>query len=292
MTNEQNIKTTLSNLASSIAHQPKFYIGTSGAAMIWEVPTGSNEARTWDDVSDIDDILAQPESVIHITADRIVQGGNDLHPLLHTAIVSPTFVAGISPSVKRPTPLVFPAWLHVIKNLGTGVTVNGGQNKTNFVDVNKLAELYVLLTGDALEQIASSSATPKGPTTKLDTWGPKAYYFGASLEVTFHKLMADIFLPALKKSGAPYFDSDTPKIKDMDDVEKIVAMTKTLYAAQPGGEIWASHIAEGFAVDMRARGSRAEQVFKDKGFKWMGEGDAQDAGLAEAVKVFVELEKA
>ncbi|KAM7221235.1 hypothetical protein V8F06_003410 [Rhypophila decipiens] len=295
---ENNINNLLSTLASSITDQPKFYVGTTGAASIWDEPVGSPEARTWDDVSDIDDLLAFPESVLHIEHDRVVQRANDLHPLLHTALVSPTTVVGVSPSLKHPTPMVFPDWLHVVKTLGAGVTVNGGKNKTNFVHVKTVAKLYVLLAADGLARTLSKE-TIADASSKPETWGPKAYYFAGSLELSFHDFMAEFLLPALKEYGAAapsYFDSNTnttPKFQDLPDVDKIAAIIGPRYASFPGGDIYTQVIAGAFAINMRAKGSRAEQVFEDKGFKWAGveEGDAKDQGIAEAVKAFCELEK-
>ncbi|KAK4217564.1 hypothetical protein QBC37DRAFT_414747 [Rhypophila decipiens] len=300
---ENNINKLLSTLACSITDQPKFYVGTTGAASMWDEPVGSPEARTWDDVSDIDDLLAFPESVLHIEHDRVVQRANHLHPLLHTALVSPTTVVGVSPSLKHPTPMVFPDWLHVVKTLGAGVTVNGGKNKTNFVHVKTVAKLYVLLAADGLARAngGAGAAASSSSSSKPETWGPKAYYFAGSLELSFHDFMAEFLLPALKEYGvgAPsYFDysntnTTTPKIQDLPDVSNIAAIIGPRYASFPGGDIYTQVIAGAFAINMRATGSRAEQVFEDKGFKWadVEEGDAKDQGIAVAVKAFCELEK-
>ncbi|KAM7207854.1 hypothetical protein V8F20_001896 [Naviculisporaceae sp. PSN 640] len=298
-TNEENIRALLTTLAGSIAtDKPKFYIGTTGAALIWGSPDGNSEARTWDDVADIDDILAL-QNVTHATSDHIVQSANKLSPLLHTALVSPTFVSGISPSRKRPTPLIFPDWLHVIETLGAGVTINGGRNVTTFVEVKKLARLYVHLVEDALERLSSpsSSAAPDG--LFLETWGPKAYYFAASLEIPFHALTADILLPALKKHGASYMTGEEgPKITDLSSTKPAAELIAKRHVGEPGAEIWSAHIAEGFGINMRVRGSRAEKAFGLKGFRWVDGSDTivfskeagNDADLEESVRVFLKLE--
>ncbi|KAK4208256.1 hypothetical protein QBC37DRAFT_453408 [Rhypophila decipiens] len=308
-TNEENIRSLLSTLASSItANKPKFYVGTTGAALIWDSPSGNPDARTWDDVTDIDDILALPDTVTHAIPDRIVQSAAEkLNPLLHTAMVSPTFVSGISPSVKRPTPLIFPDWIHVIKTLGAGATINGGKNRTTFVEVKKLARLYTLLVGDALARLGLSLSSTSSPsaTSKsevVETWGPKAYYFAASLEIPFDKFMCDIFLSALKKHGASYLEEEV-EIKDLPATKIVADMVATRHVGEPGAEIWSSHIAEGFGINMRVRGSRAEKVFGGQGFSWTDNTDGKpesiefdkqignDAALEESVRVFLEIEK-
>ncbi|KAM7183546.1 hypothetical protein V8F33_013518 [Rhypophila sp. PSN 637] len=301
--NEENIRSLLATLASSItANKPKFYIGTTGAALIWDSPSGNPDARTWDDVTDIDDILALPDSVTHAISDRIVQSAAEkLNPLLHTALVSPTFVSGISPSSKRPTPLIFPDWIHVIKTLGAGATINGGKNRTTFVEVKKLARLYTLLVADALSRLSSTS--PATSKSEVETWGPKGYYFAASLEIPFDKFMSDIFLPALKKHGASYL-KDEGEIKDLPSTKIAADMIATRHVGEPGAEIWSSHIAEGFGINMRVRGSRAEKVFGGQGFSWADAdgksikfdsdkqtGYGNDAALEESVQVFLEIER-
>ncbi|KAM7218498.1 hypothetical protein V8F06_006102 [Rhypophila decipiens] len=302
-TNEENIRSLLSTLASSItANKPKFYIGTTGAALIWDSPSGNPDARTWDDVADIDDILALPDTVTHAIPDRIVQSAAEkLNPLLQTAMVSPTFVSGISPSVKRPTPLIFPDWIHVIKTLGAGAVINGGKNRTTFVEVKKLARLYTLLVGDAQVRLSTSPATSK--SEEVETWGPKAYYFAASLEIPFDKFMSDIFLPALKKHGAASYlkEEEGVEIKDLPTTKIAADMIATRHVGEPGAEIWSSHIAEGLGINMRVRGSRAEKVFGGQGFSWTDDTDGRkniefdkqignDAALEESVRVFLEIE--
>ncbi|KAK3312249.1 hypothetical protein B0H66DRAFT_644513 [Apodospora peruviana] len=297
------ISALLKGLASSIAEQgsgpnsPRFYVGTSGAAIIWDAATGSAEARAWDDVSDIDDILAIPDSLTHAATDRIVRSANTLSPLLHTAIVSPSFITGISPSAKRPTPLIFPDWLHVVKTLGSGLVVNGGLNRSTFVDVRQLARLYVCLVGDGLERLSSASKAngqheknATGTTSDVvETWGPRAYYFAASLEVSMREFMTDILLPALKKHGAPYIKSTTD-LKNLRGTNTAADIIMERHGAGLGAELWSGHIAEGFGVNMRVRGTRAEKVFE--GFRWQeGKEFGGDAGIDEAVGLFLDLEK-
>lgn len=166
-----------------------------------------------------------------------------------------------------------------------------------FVPAKKLARLYVHLVGDALERLSSpGSFTPAG---KIETWGPKAYYFAASLETSFSTFMSDILLPALKKHGASYLQGEEVKeIKDLPSTKPAADLIVARHVGEPGAEIWSSHIAEGFGINMRVRGSRAEKVFGAKGFSWVAgggsivfaKGGGDDAELEDSVRVFMSLQ--
>lgn len=224
----------------------------------------------WDDVADIDEIRALPESALHVSMDNIVLGANT--PLLHTAIVSPSWVMGVSPSATHPTPLTFPDLLQLVKSSDSGATISKGVNRLSFVNVQDLARLYTSRVGDALKRLQTGVHDMDGP---VEVWGPKAYFFGGSIEASGRELMTEHLLPALKLSNASYPSSD--EIKEITLDAALDAVLERLGAdAKPEHNRWR---VEQYAVSMRVRGSRAERAF---GFEWTG----GDAGIAEAVKAF------
>lgn len=289
-----SIDALLQGLASQNKHT--FYIGTSGAALTWGQPTGHFAERVWDDIQDLDAIRSQPDSATHAVTDRIVRSANT--ELLHTAIVSPPYVTGLSSSKTHPAPLTFPDIFHVIKTLGAGVTVAEGTNRTTFVHVRELAKLYVSLVENALGRLAKPSdddyKTPEsgeeekeeepvhGGDGDVAVWGPEAYYFAANLEISFHDLMGDILLPAIKKheKGEPSILKSSSEIKQVP-IQTVVDAVLGRLGGVDGAELWSSHIADGFGVNMRIRGTRAEKAL---GITWQG----GDAGLEEAVAGFLD----
>lgn len=48
-----------------------YYLHTSGASLIWDEPEGSKDARTWDDVEDIKDLMALNLAHTHSVTDRV-----------------------------------------------------------------------------------------------------------------------------------------------------------------------------------------------------------------------------
>lgn len=232
------------------------------------------EGRIWDDVADTDEMRAMPESVSHVTGDNIVLGAST--SLLHTAIVSPSWVMGISPSITHPTPITLPDLLQVVKGLGSGVIISKGINRLSFVHVKELARLYVALVDDALNRLRTGQ---HDDMASLEAWGPKAYYFGANMETSFLELMRDHVLPALKTYEAPYPLSD--EINQITLAEALESVMERLGDdAKPDQNRWR---VEQYAVPMRARGTRAEEVLN---LQWAG----GDAGISEAIRLFLQLE--
>lgn len=263
------IEAMLQAMASQ--NKPVFYIGTSGASSIWDRPVGEEGSKVWDDVADIDEILSLPEDKTHVVTDRIILSANT--DLVHTAVVSPTLVVGISPSKSHATPLSFPHMFHVIKELGAGFLINEGRNLTCFVDANSVAGLYVRLVEDALGKIAGTRGSPE---PGMRAWGPQAYYFASNVEMSQRDFM-DMVVAELKRQNVSFLHST--EVKQVSHQEVADAVFK-LFSGVVGPEVWAAHVGEMFGVNMRCRGSRAEKVF---GFDWTTAG--ADAGIVESVRV-------
>ncbi|KAK4239509.1 hypothetical protein C8A03DRAFT_32460, partial [Achaetomium macrosporum] len=201
---------------------PVFYIHTSGAARIWDPPNGDVEGRVWDDVA---------------TAASSSSGE-------HTAIISPGFVVGRSPSRTHAVPITFPDWMHVVRTVGGPFTVASGRNVTSFVDTEALAGLYVRLAEDALRYIAGEGGGIAAPDENV--WGPRAYYFASTLEVPMREFNDRYLIPALKKTAAgAWLKKETTTELSVEEVYQIV-MGRFDDGVEAG--IWSRHIAEAFGT--------------------------------------------
>ncbi|KAK4450272.1 hypothetical protein QBC34DRAFT_461650 [Podospora aff. communis PSN243] len=231
----------LAGLSSSTS--PKFFIQTSGAARIWDAPDGSTPGRVWDDIADFDSF---PSLTTHAETDTQVFAAASA--TLHTAIVSPTFVVGRSPSRTHTAPITFPYILRTVRDVGGGFVSGEGKNMTGFVDNQVLAEIYVALVADALRII-------KGGDVNAEVWGPRAYYFASSLELSFREFVEDYLLPSLKRCGGE-------NLLRNDEIKEIAQedLTAMVIGSLGGIEaLWSRHIAEGFGTAMRVRASRAQK---------------------------------
>ncbi|KAK4223580.1 hypothetical protein QBC38DRAFT_512307 [Podospora fimiseda] len=268
--NTSGISTLLSSL-STTPHPHKFYIATSGAARIWSSPDPSTPGdKIWDDLIDLPNF---PINTTHAATDIQVQSANS--PSLHTAIVSPCFVIGKSPSKSHRTPITFPDLHHVTRSVGAAWSVGPGENLVSFVDTFELANLYVLLVEDALEVI--------GDDTQLrrEVWGEQAYYFGESgMEISFRGFMQKEMIPAMKMNEGSKGWIKEDGVKELE-LEDAVQRIMTRMGGVEGADLWSRHIAEGFGTAMRIRASRARKYL---GWKTGGKVD-----LGEAVEAYIEL---
>ena len=235
---------------------------------------------------------------------------------IKTAIISPCFVVGRSPSATHAAPITFPYLLRAIRDLGgVGFVCGRGWNVTSFIDTTVLAGLYVALVGDALRILGSASASASASTsisgavngngnvngdgdegvngngngnmeevvdiTEHEIWGPRAYYFASSLEVSFREFVERWLLPSIKRCSAGDGDGKegllkSEEIKEMPQEE----VTSLVLGNLAGGveALWSRHIAEGFGTAMRIRPERARRFL---GFNMAGLGLP---GLDDAVR--------
>ena len=212
---------------------------------------------------------------------------------IKTAIISPGFVVGRSPSLTHAAPITFPYLLRAIRDLGGFGFVSGeGRNVTSFVDTGVLAGLYVALVGDALRILASfssASSSADGSASASaggggavnggagkggvngnvngkednEIWGPRAYYFASSLEIPFREFVEGWLLPSIKRCSVDDDDGKkgllkSDEIKEMPQEE----VTSLVLGNLTGGveALWSRHIAEGFGTAMRIRPERARRV--------------------------------
>ena len=228
--------------SSSLPSSPKFFIQTSGAARIWDAPDGSTPGQVWDDIADIDRF---PTTTTHAASD--IQIFCATLPTLHTAVISPSFVVGRSPSRSHTAPIIFPYLFRVVRNVGGGFVSGEGRNVTAFVDNAVLAEMYVALVTDALRVM-------EGEVVNDEVWGPRGYYFAASLEVSFREFMEGYLLPALTRCGGDgLLRNDGIKEFPQEEINSL-----SIGKLGGVGALWNRHIAERFGTAMRVRPSRAQ----------------------------------
>lgn len=136
-----------------------------------------------------------------------------------------------------------------------------------------LAEIYLALVDDALKGI-------RGEPTNPDCWGPDAYFFGVSEEITFRQFVTAL-APGLHSAG---FVSSTD-VKQVDFYTAVKASAGDM-SKPVAPDSWANHITVMYAVNMRVKGSRAEKLgIKDKT-------EGVEKTFPESVRRYLEMEKA
>jgi len=158
-------------------------------SLVSDPPDGFTPGRVWDDIADFDSLPTG--AATHATQDT--QLFSAASPTLHTAIVSPSFVMRPTSRAHR-VPIILPYLLRAVRDIDGGFVSGEGKNVTAFVDNAVLAGIYVALVADALRAI-------RGGEVNDEVWGPRAYYFASSLEVSFREFMESYLLASLKRSG-------------------------------------------------------------------------------------------
>ncbi|KAK4680656.1 hypothetical protein QC764_0000990 [Podospora pseudoanserina] len=259
---------TLLPSLSSNPHPQTFLLQTSGAARIWPPPSGLNpHPKIW---SDLTDLSSLPTDTTHAAQDITVS----TYPGINTAIISPTFVIGKSPSVRHKHPIIFPDLMHVTRQQGQVFVVEQGKNLTTFVDTEELAELYVLLVGDALRCIRGEKQVDE------NIWGEKGYFFAGGWEVSMREFIVDWLLPVLEgnETSKTWLRNQEGKGVKGLGLGEVVESILGRFEGQEG-EAWSRHIAEGFGTSMRIRG--------DRGRRYLGWEPTGRVKLGEAVEAVV-----
>jgi hypothetical protein len=165
--------------------------------------------------------------------------------------------------------------MDVIRAVGGPFTVASGRNVMSFVDTEVLAGLYVCLVEDALRYVAGGvDAVPDE-----NVWGPRAYYFAATLEMSMREFNNQYLVPALKRSAAAaWLKKEETTELSVDEVCEVV-MRRFGDAAEAG--LWSRHIAKVFGTSMRTRPTRASRYL---GFSFGGGLPGLDAAVAAIIR--------
>lgn len=278
ITHDTGILTILNGLKRHTGSKP-YYIHTSGASLIWDEPTGSKDARTWDDISDIKEIAAfKGEAHTHAVTDKIVR---DAASDVNVAIISPGFVGGLSPSIEHPTPITTPALFLTARAFKSGFQIAQGENKHAWIHVYDLAKMFIVLVDNAIMNLLGN--TPA--TVPFEVWGPEAYYFGTSEDVSFGKFITDL-APVLKENGV-ITSTDIKSVSVTEAARASVAGSDyDPDVPPPAPDSWAIHIAIMYGINMRLRASRIQKL------GWKAEKGSIAESFTEVVARFVEQEKA
>lgn len=86
ITHDKGISAILRGLTSSSRDRKGYYIHTSGASCTYEDPEPGREPRVWDDIADIDELLALRPDITHVVTDNVVRAASSK---VNVAIVSP-----------------------------------------------------------------------------------------------------------------------------------------------------------------------------------------------------------
>lgn len=278
ITHDAGINAILKGLKDHAGPKP-YYIHTSGASLIWDEPTGSKDARWWDDIADVKDISAfKGEAHTHAVTDKIVR---DASADVNVAIISPGFVGGMSPSIEHPTPITTPAIFLTSRAFRSGFQIAQGENTHAWIDVSDLAKMYIVLVDHAIAGLNGTASD----SVPFDIWGPDAYYFGTSEDISFNKFISHL-APVLKDQGV----IESTEIKSVSVTEAARAsIAGTDYdpdAPPPALDSWAMHIAIMYGINMRVRASRMEKL------SWKPEKGSIVESFPEVVAEYLKLEKA
>ncbi|EPS41480.1 hypothetical protein H072_4643 [Dactylellina haptotyla CBS 200.50] len=278
VTHDEDIKAILRGLNSR--SQNSYYIHTSGAALVWDEPTGNKDARMWDDISDITALRSFPDWQTHATTDRLVREsalGTNI------AIIAPGCVGGISPSIEHPTPITTPSIVLTARAFNSGYQIAQGENSLAWIHVDDLAKMYTILIDDAL---AALNGEPVKRPGGFELWGADAYYFGVGHNIPFRDFMKGL-VSVLHKEGV----IESTEIKSVN-----VTQAAQISLAGPDGEYdpeatpppvdsWVMHIAVMYGINMRLRASRMEKL------GWKAEKGPVMETFPEMIPLFLQLEK-
>jgi nucleoside-diphosphate-sugar epimerase len=159
-----------------------FLIHTSGAGILtWETRDkdafGLRIDRVYNDFDGIVEVTSLPAHAPHRDVEQFVLEAHQGHDHLKTAIVCPPIIYGVGrgPGNQHSVQANLIA-REVLKN-GQGFTMRGSKNVWNYVHVNDLSDLYLLIGEAAIDGGGSAS------------WNKEGYYFTEQGLIEFSKLI-------------------------------------------------------------------------------------------------------
>jgi len=186
---------------------------------------------------------------------------------VNVAIISPVVVYGVGPSIEHPLPLTIPDLMNAVDSMKSGWTIGSGHNISGYVHVLDIARLYVLLVSNAL--------TPSSFVQESDVWGPKAYYFASSEELSFQDYMTSI-VEVLRKRN--FLQTNQMQHIDVNRAANATGASTTTHPA----DSWAKHIAILFGCNTRVRSTRAHKL------GWKPEEPGVKETIEEVINMYLE----
>ncbi|KAH8748134.1 hypothetical protein F5883DRAFT_653309 [Diaporthe sp. PMI_573] len=255
ITHGDGISAILAGLKDGSRARKGFYLHVSGAASFYtKDPNGAKEGRIWDDLADMDEILALDQSYTHIPTDNLVRSAS---ADVHVAILSPVGIGGISPSLEHPVPLVTGPLLSTARAFGSGFQIARGENESGWVHVLDLARAMLLLVDNALDALVGPGDTAEpAEQAGFSLWGTRAYYFVRAEDVSFHDLQAAL-APSLRRHGV-IPSEEIKSVTHAQAARTCLAGSREFDpdAPLPPPDSWVIHLATWFGINMRVRSER------------------------------------
>lgn len=207
-------------------------------------------------------------------------------PQVNVAIVSPGGVTGISPSVAHPLPITTPALFQCVRVFDSTFVIGQGENAVAMIHVHDLARMYMVLVNDALATLTGSKKSAVSPSEPpFPLWGERAYYFGSAVDSLYRRDWMEGLAPLLVKHGVV----SSSEVKSVSTAE---VARRVLFgddydpdAPPPPLDSWATHIANGFGANIRARASKMRKL------GWEPEYVSFADGMDKIITSYLELEK-
>lgn len=257
ITHGDGISAILAGLKDSTRARKGFYLHVSGAATFYtKDPNGTKEGRVWDDVADMDEILALDQSYTHIPTDNLVRGAS---PDVHVAILAPVGIGGISPSLEHPMPLTTGPLLTTARAFGSGFQIARGENESGWIHVLDLARAMLLLVDNALDALRDASVEPAEPAG-FPLWGTRAYYFVRAEDISFHDLQTALVAPLHRHGVVP---SEEIKSVTHTQAARTCLAGSTEFDPDmplPPPDSWVIHLATWFGINMLVHPRRLEAL--------------------------------
>lgn len=128
---------------------PSYYIHTSGTAVLADISLGKfgdyTTTKVYDDIDDLQQIKAFPDSHIHKPVDHVVFNAPDN---VYTAIVCPPTIYGTNAAARLRVQQI-PWLVDAILKRGEAFQVTEGLNSWDAVNVRDLAKIYLELAQSA-----------------------------------------------------------------------------------------------------------------------------------------------